>query len=910
MSFCLSLAHASPTASGPMPQSKDASLLHVDHQKDKAQKQDAKDRPPVSAERSQPKSASSVRAKLSARQQLAAAACDTTVFTTRSGSALAEAVRTSTVECVNALFSLRGTDAQRAFNETQMRSVADGLRSYAGSYNGTNSSGVLQLILFLRAGYYVQFNDAGSVGSYGTALKTSIRAALDALYANANIFQVSDANGDVLSEAVTLIDSSTENARYAWVVKRLLDSYSSSWNSSYNMKAAVNSTFTVLWRGHQNADFQALVKSDVTLQYAVNDFTNRNWGLIGTPESYLVSNAARELSRFLQYPTLLSTTRPQIQALMSRGGLNTPSQAIWIGLADMTDYYDPGQCSTYSSCNWKPRAEAAVLPLKQVCSPSLTLRAQAMSAAELNATCSSVINEESYFHNKLGTNRTPVAGDNNSSLELVIFDSSYDYQDYAGPLFGIDTNNGGMYIEGDPTQAGNVPRFYAYEAEWVKPTFEVWNLNHEYTHYLDGRFDMYGDFSAGISTPQIWWIEGLAEHVSYCYRNVTYTDALNEAKTKRYALSTLFDTTYDNADQTRIYNWGFLAVSFMMDKHPTDLQTLLGYYRKGDWTGARNLEKSTIGSRYDSEFNSWLTTVPTSNVNCNAKVPPSGGSSAQAPSAAFKTSIAGLTVNFSDASTDPNGNSTITSRLWSFGDGTTSTATNPSKTYAKAGSYSVTLKVTDNTNLSNTSAPQTVTVSGTPPVNQAPTSNFSYSPSGLTVNFTDRSTDADGTIASRLWTFGDGTTSTATNPVKTYSSAGNYSVTLKVTDNGGLSTTSAAQTVSVASVPPSTCPSRSDSMANGCVRSGLAGAAGDLLYYFIYVDKPNVQLTISTSGGSGNADLYVNTQGWATPTAHNYRSTNSGNAESVVVPVYTPGYVYLTVSGKTAFNGLSLSTRY
>ena len=35
-------------------------------------------------------------------------------------------------------------------------------------------------------------------------------------------------------------------------------------------------------------------------------------------------------------------------------------------------------------------------------------------------------------------------------------------------------------------------------------------------------------------------------------------------------------------------------------------------------------------------------------------------------------------------------------------------------------------------------------------------------------------------------------------------------------------------------------------LAAGHVLRGLAGAAGDLLYYFIYVDKPNVQLTIST----------------------------------------------------------------
>ena len=56
--------------------------------------------------------------------------------------------------------------------------------------------------------------------------------------------------------------------------------------------------------------------------------------------------------------------------------------------------------------------------------------------------------------------------------------------------------------------------------------------------------------------------------------------------------------------------------------------------------------------------------------------------------------------------------------------------------------------------------------------NVAPTANFSSSTSGLTASFTDSSTDSDGSIASRSWNFGDSTTSTATNPSKTYAAAG------------------------------------------------------------------------------------------------------------------------------------------
>jgi len=64
-----------------------------------------------------------------------------------------------------------------------------------------------------------------------------------------------------------------------------------------------------------------------------------------------------------------------------------------------------------------------------------------------------------------------------------------------------------------------------------------------------------------------------------------------------------------------------------------------------------------------------------------------------APIAGFNYSINNLAVEFTDASTDVNGD--ISSWDWSFGDGSTSIEQNPSHTYAATGNYDVTLTVTD-----------------------------------------------------------------------------------------------------------------------------------------------------------------------------------------------------------------------
>lgn len=87
-----------------------------------------------------------------------------------------------------------------------------------------------------------------------------------------------------------------------------------------------------------------------------------------------------------------------------------------------------------------------------------------------------------------------------------------------------------------------------------------------------------------------------------------------------------------------------------------------------------------------------------------------GGGSNQAPTAAFTSSCNGLTCTFTDGSTDPDG--TITARSWTFGDGQTSTATNPSVTYATAGTYPVSLTVTDNSGATGTTSQNVTAGSG------------------------------------------------------------------------------------------------------------------------------------------------------------------------------------------------------
>jgi PKD repeat protein len=89
-----------------------------------------------------------------------------------------------------------------------------------------------------------------------------------------------------------------------------------------------------------------------------------------------------------------------------------------------------------------------------------------------------------------------------------------------------------------------------------------------------------------------------------------------------------------------------------------------------------------------------------------------------------------------------------------------------------------------------------------PAENQPPTASFTFNTNELTASFNaSSSTDSDGSIVSYAWNFGDGTSGSGVSPSRTYGAAGTYTVTLTVTDNGGL-TDSQKQSVTVSATEP------------------------------------------------------------------------------------------------------------
>lgn len=143
-------------------------------------------------------------------------------------------------------------------------------------------------------------------------------------------------------------------------------------------------------------------------------------------------------------------------------------------------------------------------------------------------------------------------------------------------------------------------------------------------------------------------------------------------------------------------------------------------------------------------------------------------------------------AQFTDLSTPAPG-TTNTQWLWDFGDGTQSTQQNPLHIYTNTGNYPVTLKVTNNQGCYSVLTKQmyiiiaggvTSDFTNTQPTTCRPPFNISFT----------NNSSGPGTLT-WLWDFGDGTTSTLQNPVYTYTTPGNYTVSLATTSSDGCSDT-------------------------------------------------------------------------------------------------------------------------
>lgn len=585
----------------------------------------------------------------------------------------------------NCLYGLFDTSrvGKDVFSDQSLLTIIGAINTSLNTYDATNSTQAAELeklIIFLRAMHLAEWgNNRVFPAEYHTGLEQAFTS-----YFSSNAFDTYNGSATrnfmLRYEMLILVDSSGINRipyiadmtdsllGYANSVSRTND-----WGVYYE-ENGVTRILTHLFNASsvQTAELEQEALNNPAIVNNLKQFvdTDGKW-LVGHTREYQWSDSVNELARFLRFGgSIADSVRPSIQAVLSDYSHDGAGSQGWLNAQAAIGFYDSMNCNLYGdACSFD--LEAVILSGNHTCPSGVKFRFQEpISSENLTNMCISLELKEQEFHQLLSTNsNSPVADDNNRHLEVVVFSSYNDYDRYAGTFFGISTDNGGMYLEGTPWEIDNQARFITHQATWL-PGFQVWNLEHEYIHYLDGRYTIWGSpILQPVNT--VWWAEGLAEYLSQPTNN---PNALNVALDGTYQLSDIFQTTYDNGGTERVYYWTYLALRYMIEEQRSDVENFLlptlrakkqalpvgectfdwrwelkttaaennWFWTQDDstwasgvwvWTCGQQLEEDPVipsftpyqdiltkwGTNFDTDFNQWLACIFTSNGDCVAQ---------------------------------------------------------------------------------------------------------------------------------------------------------------------------------------------------------------------------------------------------------------------------------------------------
>ncbi|TQV86827.1 PKD domain-containing protein [Aliikangiella coralliicola] len=543
--------------------------------------------------------------------------CDDNAFVT-SGTALLTAIINQGVDCINRLFEEAPLSVREGtFTEANILNVASAAKVESEEYKGTDPDRYLEgLYTWIKAFYYFDNRSLTTANNQAATI-----AALNAFAANSHFYDKTQAHAELVYAAMININNALVGEHFVFLVDSLFDHYDESFENVDGWGTAFATIFWDVMYQCQNRSACRTSKVNAELVKKMGDFIHENLSWMdNTKSDFHLHNFGYHLAGVYagKNEAHFEALRPELEKQLNKifsdfGPLKADSgrRAYLQALAEV-NYH--AQCALYNVCSKVTEIINFVLADRINCpSGTLFMWAQDMNQEQLDWACSSLVSHENYFHSKLNTSNIPVTPDDNDKLRMVVFNNAHEWGVYGYALFGASTDNGGLYLEGDPSVAGDQATFFAYEDVPARPIFDIWNLRHEYIHYLDGRFIKQGDFADVNDIGRtVWYGEGIAEYIS---RKDCNDEAAAQAEAGTYPLSTIFTNEY-GVGSNRIYNWGYLATRFMFEEKNGDFFAMLNLFKLGKYQEYRDtlVDVWVDNKTFDADFAAWLPTVKS--LNC------------------------------------------------------------------------------------------------------------------------------------------------------------------------------------------------------------------------------------------------------------------------------------------------------
>ncbi|WP_441247124.1 collagenase [Kitasatospora sp. McL0602] len=475
-------------------------------------------------------------------------------------------------------------------DDAHVQAVADRITQLAATDDGTGASHLYELWTFLHTTVYYDFNHS-EIDVTDAATAAALQRAINAYQGSAHAFDSTDTAAATLREMAIVAGSTGLGSHNLGLVKKILAKFtpgttvSGSWAWGTAGLAALNINFLGIRNGDQA--FMNAVAADADYRAAFRAFASYGH-LKGTANAWLARDAMGEYGRFGQIPALQGGVVAELGTLLDTtkatfGAFSDP----WVKLVGWANTY--GVCDRYGVC--ADKIEAQLFPNTYKYDNGAVEVHTALDRATVDQMYYASKEVKTQYFRVLGTD-VPLAGDVNSTLHIHLYASRSDYEVYHPLLTGMDTNNGGIYIERGST-------FYTYQRRVPQDsTLTLEELfRHEYTHYLNGRWAVPGyfgdprwyadDLTTAMDEGTAEFFDGATRDQGILVRKSLIAGLARDeaAGIPRMTVNELIHARYTDTPAFHFYNYAGTFFEFLWQSHPSLLREMYGYQRADDPAG-------------------------------------------------------------------------------------------------------------------------------------------------------------------------------------------------------------------------------------------------------------------------------------------------------------------------------------
>ena len=539
--------------------------------------------------------------------------------------------------------STRAVSARAASTERNQVDVANALVPLIEEYDGVSTSGVARLFTFLYVLQDIHHRciekqtcdgdvwDGAKPWSIaaGSSVHKAVHRTIDLFAENTHFGKATVDHSTALLALIRVVKQYGQQGDHLDIVAYWVNRWGPPYSDMAEFHKVLKGIVALVYLGHRSSDFELSYGEHRPLADAIYDFvSNRQW--LGTSSQWLMEALAIELGRYTKYPNTsnYSYVAPKIRSLVETYAEDATARSIWLRIIAEVHYNDSSasNCASYGLCDWFEDAkfnanfrdllfvDDMACPTNFCPNDTIAIHAQSLTQDDLALACRRLDDYSARFHRIFDTNCDPVPDDHNRHLDIFVFNDGDSCEAFESAAFHKNADScSGIYWEGNPSDPSNWARFvateYTADENPLDPDLAIWNLAHEYAHYLDGRYNRRGGYREDANL--VWWIEGFAEYLA--------TEVDPYIVRPRYDPSpySLPDILLRSGSIPTRYRPRHLATRFYMENNREFIDLLLTHTRQGDYAGyATQLQRHADG--FHSDWDEWLAT-PSNGGYCHGR---------------------------------------------------------------------------------------------------------------------------------------------------------------------------------------------------------------------------------------------------------------------------------------------------